>query len=342
MSQQNLETFERGIDAINRRDIDALLEELDPEVEWHDVFGVMLGGGARTYQGREGVRELFHDLYDAFAETYSRYSEVRDLGNRTVAFGSLRALGNESGATIESPLGTLVEWRSGKAIRVQTFLNRRETLEAAGLDGLLAEQIAYYRARAPEYYAGVIDFPGDELEAALHDFRPGGRVLELACGPGGWTKLLLEYADSITAIDASPEMLALAADQVEHDPRVRFVEADLFDWRPDGGYDVVFFGFWLSHVPLERFESFWSTVAEALAPNGRVFFADDAYRTPDELIEGEGSSTIGRRLSDGTSFRAVKVPHTPAGLERRLRDLGWRIEVRGASGPFFWGSGSPG
>jgi hypothetical protein len=30
-------------------------------------------------------------------------------------------------------------------------------------------------------------------------------------------------------------------------------------WRPDRRYDVVFFGFWLSHVPLERFAAFWGS-----------------------------------------------------------------------------------
>jgi 2-polyprenyl-3-methyl-5-hydroxy-6-metoxy-1,4-benzoquinol methylase len=212
-----------------------------------------------------------------------------------------------------------------------------------GLHGLLAEQIAYYRARAPEYFDGVIEgaVGGGELEAALDAFRPAGHVLELACGPGTWTPRLLRHAASVTALDASPEMIALASTRVgAHAARVRFVCADVFGWTPDRRYDVVFFGFWLSHVPLERFESFWSLVDAALAPGGRVFFADDAYRTPDELIEGESSSTIQRRLNDGTRHRAVKVPHDPADLERRLARLGWRIAVTQTSGPFFWGAGS--
>ncbi len=211
-----------------------------------------------------------------------------------------------------------------------------------GHDRLLAEQIAYYRARAPEYSDGVIPgaIGGGELEAALDAFRPAGDVLELACGPGTWTAQLLEHADSLTAVDASPEMIALAAEKVGG--RARFIRADLFDWKPDRRYDVVFFGFWLSHVPLERFESFWSLVADALAPGGRVFFADDAYRTEEELIEGVSSSTIQRRLNDGTAHRAVKVPHEPADLERRLDRLGWRITVTPTSGPFFWGAGSRG
>jgi trans-aconitate methyltransferase len=207
-------------------------------------------------------------------------------------------------------------------------------------DRLLAEQIAYYRARAPEYFDGVIPgaVGGGELEAALDAFRPAGDVLELACGPGTWTPQLLRHAASLTALDASPEMLAIAARTVEHG-RVRFIRADLFGWRPDRRYDVVFFGFWLSHVPLERFESFWALVDDALAPGGRVFFADDGYRTADELIEGESSSTIRRRLSDGTPHRAVKVPHEPHELERRLARLGWDISVTQTSGPFYWGAG---
>ena len=38
--------YKRGIEAINRGDIEALLEDLDPEVEWHPVFHEMLGGEA--------------------------------------------------------------------------------------------------------------------------------------------------------------------------------------------------------------------------------------------------------------------------------------------------------
>jgi len=124
------------------------------------------------------------------------------------------------------------------------------------------------------------------------------------------------------------------------DDRVRFVRADLFSWRPDRRYDVVFFGFWLSHVPLERFESFWALVADGLKPGGRVLFVDGSHRTPEELIDGEASSTIRRRLHDGRAFRAVKVPHEPTELEARLARLGWRFTVTQTSGPFFWGAGN--
>ena len=204
---------------------------------------------------------------------------------------------------------------------------------------LLDEQIAYYRALAPDYLDQGLDLPGgDELTQALDAFRPAGSVLELACGPGVWTRQLLRHATDVTAVDASPEMLAIAAARVRGD-RVRFVQADLFSWKPDRRYDVVFSGFWLSHVPAERFESFWSLVADYLEPSGRVFFADDAYRTPDELVEGASSSTIRRQIPDGTTYRLVKMPHRPADLERQLRQLGWDIKVTSTAGPFYWGAG---
>ena len=193
---------------------------------------------------------------------------------------------------------------------------------------------------APDYLGQGLDLPGgNELAEALNAFEPRGSVLELACGPGVWTSQMLRYAADVTAVDASPEMLAIAAAR-NPGSRVRFIHADLFTWRPERRYDVVFFGFWLSHIPAERFESFWSLVADCLKPEGRVFFADDAYRTPDELVEGPSSFTIRRRLDDGTPYRLVKVPHQPAELEERLRRIGWDITVTTAAGPVYWGAGS--
>ena len=207
------------------------------------------------------------------------------------------------------------------------------------LAGLLDEQAAFYRAVAAEYDDHALPFPGgDELARALDAFRPTGSVLELACGPGTWTTQLLRHATDVTAVDASAEMLGIASARAGRQ-RVRFVLADLFDWRPDRRYDVVFFGFWLSHVPSERFASFWSLVADCLQPDGRVFFVDDGHRTAEELIEGEHSPVVQRQLTNGTAYRIVKVPHQPEDLERHLDQMGWRIKVHATAGPFYWGAG---
>jgi SAM-dependent methyltransferase len=207
----------------------------------------------------------------------------------------------------------------------------------AVMDPQLAEQIAYYRAIAAEYFDHALDeLGGSEIESAVAAAAPGGDVLELACGPGTWTPMLAARATTLTAVDSSPEMLALAARRA---PGVRFVEADLFAWEPDRRYDGVFFGFFLSHVPRERFDAFWAMVGRALKPGGRVVFADDGYRTGDELVYGEDSDRIRRRLNDGNAFDIIKVPHEPARLQERLRELGWDVRIS-AAGPFYWGEGS--
>lgn len=207
------------------------------------------------------------------------------------------------------------------------------------MSGAPSEQLAYYRAVAGEYEDHAIDVPGqDELLRAIAAFRPTGDVLELACGPGTWTRGLLRSADTVTAVDAAPEMLARARARVGASESVRFIKADLFGWSPDRRYDAVFFGFWISHVPHEAFESFWSMLADALKPGGRVFFFDDSYRTDAELVEGAESTIVQRRLRDGRSYRVVKIPYEPHDLEQRLRRLGWDVTVTGTSGPFYWGT----
>ena len=214
-------------------------------------------------------------------------------------------------------------------------------------DQLLREQLAYYRARAPEYLKEALDpLSSDQATtlraelAARFDEYFSGDVLELACGPGTWTRMLAERARTVTAVDGAPEMLALAAERAtgEH---VSFVEANLFEWRPARRYDGVFFGFFLSHVPDERFDAFWRAVAEALSPEGHVLFIDDALRAEEELAYGPGSPVVRRTLSDGSRHRVVKMPHTAGALQRRLAGLGWKFEMHDAA-PFFWGVGRRG
>jgi hypothetical protein len=48
----------------------------------------------------------------------------------------------------------------------------------------------------------------------------------------------------------------------------------MFTWQPAAQFDAVFFGFWLSHVPSEQFERFWTNVRASLKDGGRVFFVD--------------------------------------------------------------------
>jgi SAM-dependent methyltransferase len=223
----------------------------------------------------------------------------------------------------------------------------------------LAEQIAYYRARAPEYdewwlRQGRYDrgpalnsgwfAEGTELVVALETFEPRGRILELACGTGIWTERLLPLAAELTALDASPEMLALNAARLRSD-RVRYLVADLFDWKPDGQYDTVFFSFWLSHVPPERMASFWELVRSCLAPGGRVLFVDSrrdpASTAIDNTLPDAPTTTLRRRLNDGREFHVCKIFYDPQALTAQLHELGWHFVIRQTARYFIHGAGHP-
>ncbi len=226
----------------------------------------------------------------------------------------------------------------------------------AGTDeDLIEQQKAYYRVRAGEYdewflrqgrYDHGPEFRArwerevEEVRGVLTRFRPAGRVLELACGTGWWTEQLVRWADELTAVDASAEVLALNAARVA-DPKVRRVQADLFAWTPDGGYDVVFFSFWLSHVPPERFDAFWTMVRGALNPGGRVFFVD-SLRTElstanDHVLPAEDDVVAERKLNDGSRYSIYKIFYDPARLQARLEDLGWRAAVSSTESLFLYG-----
>jgi demethylmenaquinone methyltransferase/2-methoxy-6-polyprenyl-1,4-benzoquinol methylase len=148
----------------------------------------------------------------------------------------------------------------------------------------------------------------------------------------------------VTAVDASPEALDVARSRA---PAARFVRADLFEWEPDDRYDTIFFAFWLSHIPAQRFDAFWEMVDRELAPGGRVFFIDNLGRPLPDL---DGESTFWKRelrtdgvvvrsLSDGREFRIVKHYYAPDELEERLSGLGWDVRVSNTEWFFYFGYG---
>ena len=119
MSKENVESFKRGTELLNRRDIEPFLEMLDPEVEWHPGLVALLEGEATVYRGREEVREALQDIFEAFADFRFEFSEVRDLGDQILAVGEMRGRGTESGVEIESPWAFLIQLRNGKATHVR-------------------------------------------------------------------------------------------------------------------------------------------------------------------------------------------------------------------------------
>ena len=213
----------------------------------------------------------------------------------------------------------------------------------------VVEQKRYYAERAPEYddwwyRRGRYELEPDRLagwqadvaeaEGALAELAPVGSALELAAGTGIWTRKLVDIAERVVAVDANAETLALNTSDAE------LVQADVFEWRPTASFDLVFFSFWLSHVPEERFDEFWKLVRSALAPGGHVFLVDsgagDSAHTGTDQCDWEET----RSLADGRTFRIVKRRWSPEELAARMRSLGFELDLRDtANGHFLVGTG---
>ena len=225
-------------------------------------------------------------------------------------------------------------------------------------NGILEDQVEYYRARAGEYdewwfrtgrYDRGTEFNSlwqaevfeveDALAKWLSARRPAS-ALELACGTGLFTRRLAPRVGQLTAIDASPEVIAINRARVGA-TNVEYVVADLFESGPTRRYDVVFFSFWLSHVPVDRFVAFWQSVAAALVPGGTAYLIDSAFdptsTAKDHAVPRPERGVVTRKLNDGREFRIVKLFYRPEELAAKLSGLGWDAEIRQTEHYFIHG-----
>jgi hypothetical protein len=72
MSEENVDSFKRGLDAYNRRDLDALMETLDPDLEFHPALAVLLGGQQTVFRGHQGMPESIQEEDEALARVPGR------------------------------------------------------------------------------------------------------------------------------------------------------------------------------------------------------------------------------------------------------------------------------
>jgi SAM-dependent methyltransferase len=225
---------------------------------------------------------------------------------------------------------------------------------------LLADQIRYYDDRAPEYedlwYRRGRHDLGPEfnarwfeetaiVEAAVDAAASDGSVLEIGCGSGLWTRRLAPHASRYVALDSSPAMLELNRDHTRI-ATVEYVLADTFEWSSDDRFDLVFLGFFVSHVPPELFQSWWQRIGSWLRPHGLVYLVDDAtgpHRPySGDTVHGSPAYAHRRRLSGEREYTIVKLFYSPEELADLLSQSGWIPEIRSSGRHFLYGSVRPG
>ena len=132
MSQENVELAWQMARAWNDGGIDALLEYLDPDVEWHPAAESLEAG---TYRRHDGVRDYVGRLGEVFEEVQIEPLEVIEVDEeRVIQVSRWVAGGTKSGMEIDAEWASLITvGPNKKVVRFETFTDKAQALEAVGL-----------------------------------------------------------------------------------------------------------------------------------------------------------------------------------------------------------------
>ena len=147
--------------------------------------------------------------------------------------------------------------------------------------------IAYYNENAEAFFADSVAARADDLHARfLPLVRPGGRILDAGCGSGRDARAFREAGFTVTAFDASAEMVRLATRHAGLAViQMRFEDVE---WRDR--FDGVWACASLLHVPRADLPAIVGRLVAALRQDG-VLFASFKYGT-------EERDHHGRRFTD--------------------------------------------
>ena len=131
MSEQNLESVRRGLDAFNAGDAERFSELATEDFAWAPALPGTVAGG--LYVGRDGIARYFAEVAETWERLTLECSELREGAGVVVMLGRAVGRGVGSGADVETPFGFVAEFRDGRLAKVTAFLDHGETLAAAGL-----------------------------------------------------------------------------------------------------------------------------------------------------------------------------------------------------------------
>lgn len=154
----------------------------------------------------------------------------------------------------------------------------------------------------------------DRVAQAL-ELRPGMRVLELGCGTGSMTSLLLDRQTQVTAIDLSEPMLERARAKA---PTATFKNKDILSIDEVGVYDRVLFSFVLHEMDGPTRKAAIAVARRAMKPTGRLAVVDFA-RSDNPVVRLSLAAYL--RLSEPNA--ALEL--VSQGLEREIADSGLRV-----------------
>jgi len=129
MARENVEIVRAAFDAWNRGDLDAWVEAFDEETEFYPLRAQLEG---RPYRGHDGIRRFIAEIEEDWQEVRFEIDELRELEDRNVGSGRLKARGRASGVELDVPLGWFGRLRNEKIVFARFYSDPAEALRAAG------------------------------------------------------------------------------------------------------------------------------------------------------------------------------------------------------------------
>jgi len=117
-----VEITARSYEAFARGDMDAVLADMHPDIEWHQAQGLPHGG---LYRGIDEVRRNVFDPLDRdwWAEFVVTPEQFLDAGAEVVVIGRYRGVAKQTGRTLDVPFVHVWTFRDELAVRFRQFLD---------------------------------------------------------------------------------------------------------------------------------------------------------------------------------------------------------------------------
>src|SRR4030088_1915725 len=125
-----LEMARASIAALNRRDVEAVVEAFASDAEWWPLRSSTEG----PFRGHDGIRAWFADTAEMFEHLHAEVEEVQGRDGVVVAFGRLEAKGRESGASVELVITWVFRFADDKVIWAKSFADRDEAIAECGFE----------------------------------------------------------------------------------------------------------------------------------------------------------------------------------------------------------------
>jgi ketosteroid isomerase-like protein len=124
-----VDLVKRSYAAFELGDLDGVLGDMDPEIEWQQAQGLPHGG---TYRGVDEVRRnIFDPLDEEWWDDFSAVpTEFLDAGGEVVVLGRYRGVAKGSGKQLDVPFVHVWTVRGEKAVRFRQFLDTAGWIEA--------------------------------------------------------------------------------------------------------------------------------------------------------------------------------------------------------------------